>query len=122
MFGVVDRNGGDDGGKLNRRHFLSVAAMGSAIYTMPSERLAAFGLPPTRKSYAALQSLPPGAIQPEGWLREWLSKQANGFAISLHRAPEPFMGAYWAGDEKPYHDGGWAWEDKGYFLQRDRKI
>ena len=25
------------------------------------------------------------------------------------------MGAYWAGDEKPYDDGWWAWEDKGYW-------
>lgn len=32
------------------------------------------------------------------------------------------MGAYWAGDEKPYHDGLWACEDKGYLLQRDGKI
>lgn len=62
-------NGGDDGSKLNRRHFLSAAAMGFAIYTMPSERLAAFGLPPTRKSYSTFRSLPPGAIRPEGWLR-----------------------------------------------------
>jgi hypothetical protein len=114
-------NGGDDGGKLNRRHFLSRAAMDPAIYTVPSQRLAAFGQPSTRKSYATLQSLPPSAIRPEWWLRECLNKQANELAISLLRTSEPLRSTDWAGDGKPNHDGLWACEDTGYFLQRDEK-
>ena len=113
--GVDDMKSGDGSGKLSRRHFLSVTAMDSAICMMSPKRMAGLEIPEFPTSYAALQSLPPGAIRPEGWLRGWLEKQANELAISLPRVSEPFMGAYWAGDEKPYHDGWWAWEDKAYW-------
>jgi hypothetical protein len=108
---------------VNRRHFLKTALIGSAaMLSSGSALLEAAETPSRSRSYAALQSLRPGCIRPEGWIRLYLQKQASQLGISLPAASEPFDGAYWAGEEKYDTEGGgieqswWPWEQKGYWI------
>jgi DUF1680 family protein len=66
-----------------------------------------------RPSHAALDSLPPGAIRPEGWLGLYLDKQAKGLSLHLPELARPFTGAFWAGKEN--YASWWPWEQKGYW-------
>lgn len=102
--------------KFSRRHFLSAAGIGAVAYITSAKRIACLETRVKAPApFAAFSSLPPGAVAPEGWLRVWLEKQASELAISLPAISEPFMRAYWAGEEVPYSDGWWAWEDKAYW-------
>jgi hypothetical protein len=66
-----------------------------------------------RPSHSALDSLPPGAIRPEGWLGLYLDKQAKGLSLHLPEVARPFTGAFWAGEEN--YASWWPWEQKGYW-------
>jgi hypothetical protein len=66
-----------------------------------------------RPSHAALHSLPPGAVKPEGWLSLYLDKQAKGLSLHLPEIARPFTGAFWAGEEN--YASWWPWEQKGYW-------
>lgn len=101
---------------LNRREFIKAAAAGSTI-------LAATGLPDvlegaeqvstSRRQYAGLHSLPPGAIQPQGWMRAHLEAQAK-MASALGDISYPFSYPYWEGmeDAKDW----FQWEQRAYWI------
>ena len=107
---------------LGRREFLKTGVMGSAWLLSPVSLVDALDSPPRRRSHAVLRSLRPGAVEPQGWVRTYLQKQAAGLGISLPAVSEPFKAAYWAGEEKYTPDSGdpleawWAWEQKAYWI------
>lgn len=101
---------------LNRREFIKSAAAGSAM-------LATAGLPKvlegaetalnSRSPYAVMHSLPPGAIQPQGWMRAHLEAQAK-MTIALGDIAYPFSYPYWEGmeDAKDW----FQWEQRAYWI------
>lgn len=64
--------------------------------------------------FAKLHPLPPGAVRPEGWLRDYLKKQAAQLGSKLPEVSWPFKDNYWAGEEKA--KSWWPWEQKAYWL------
>jgi hypothetical protein len=70
--------------------------------------------------HAQLRELAPGAMQPEGWLRGMLEKQAAQLGSKLPQVSWPFTGAYWAGEEKDESikpgQSWFPWEQKGYWI------
>jgi hypothetical protein len=64
--------------------------------------------------YGALQPLAPGAVRPEGWLRNYLEKQSAQLGSKLPKVSWPFSDAYWAGKETA--ESWWPWEQKAYWL------
>jgi uncharacterized protein len=72
--------------------------------------------------------LPPGAIEPEGWLRGWLQKQADQLGSNLPEVSWPFTADYWKGEETvdgvtgPVTDAWWPWEQKAYWLDGTTRL
>lgn len=100
---------------LNRRDFIKGAVAGSAVL--------ATGLPQVLEAeeattsscpYAELRSLPPGAIKPEGWVRQHMEGQAK-LASALPDISYPFFsGVFWEGEE---NSPAWfTWEQKAYWV------
>lgn len=67
-----------------------------------------------RPIHAALHSLAPGAVRPQGWLALYLDKQAKGLSVHLPEVSWPFTDGYWAGEEKA--PSWWPWEQRGYWI------
>ncbi len=72
--------------------------------------------------YAVFRELQLGSVRPEGWLREELVKQANGFTGHQPDFCFPFNRHYWAGNERGQdqesRNGGifwYPWEQMGYW-------
>ncbi|MFZ0744402.1 MAG: beta-L-arabinofuranosidase domain-containing protein [Terracidiphilus sp.] len=100
--------------EMNRREFIRLALMSSAML-MGSSRLLEGAEPDSMThSYAALHALVPGAIQPDGWLRLYMEKQASQLGSQLPHVSWPFTAAYWAGEEQA--ESWWPWEQKAYWL------
>ena len=84
---------------------------GSANYGRPFE-------PPTR---AALIVLPPGAVEPAGWLRDWCLTARGGYTGHMDDVDEEFRRA-WAADHKmtgqrlDWPNGAWPYEGGGYWF------
>jgi len=84
---------------------------GAVNYARPFE-------PPTRP---ALLSLPPGAVEPEGWLRDWCLAAKNGYTGHMDEVHEAFRQA-WAADYKmtgqrlAWPKGAWPYEGGGYWF------
>jgi uncharacterized protein len=85
---------------------------GKANYERPFE-------PPTQ---SALIPLPPGAIEPEGWLRDWCLTARDGYTGHMDDVDIAFRQA-WASDYKVSGDrislwemGGWPYEGGGYWF------
>lgn len=71
------------------------------------------------RSWAVLEPLPPGSIEPQGWLRVMLEKQAAQLGSQLPQVSWPFTAAYWSGEEKVdgvNEDTWWPWEQKAYWI------
>ena len=74
--------------------------------------------PPTRP---ALIPLPPGAIEPQGWLRDWCLTARDGYTGHMDDVAVAFKQA-WAADYKMTGDrlfwpnGGWPYEGGGYWF------
>ena len=100
--------------ELDRREFIRIALMSSAMMTGSSHLLESEETDPIPLPYAALHELPPGAVQPEGWLRVYMEKQAAQLGSKLTQVSYPFTGAYWAGEETAA--SWWPWEQKAYWL------
>jgi hypothetical protein len=85
---------------------------GKAIYQRPFA-------PPTR---SALLPLPPGAIAPEGWLRDWCLTAKDGYTGHMEDVDPAFQQAWAAdyrmtGDQLTFWDrGGWPYEGGGYWF------
>jgi DUF1680 family protein len=100
--------------ELNRREFLrqtllsSAALLGSnrALEASPSSAL-------TSRIHGAFHALAPGDVQPEGWLRGYLQRQAR-LCAKLPQISWPFSENYWAGLEDA--DAWWPWEQTAYWI------
>jgi hypothetical protein len=111
---VNPHKGDDSSSKVDRRQFLCMATMSSALLMLDGRRLGAAPLAPNSRSYAALQSLPPGAARPEGWLRGYLQKQLTQLGSRLPEVSWPFTAPYWSGEETA--TSWWPWENKAYWI------
>lgn len=106
---------------LDRRSFLELSLLGSALLLTPRGLHAAADvatLPPVH-NHAALTPLDPGAIEPTGWLKLWLRKQADQLGSQLPQISWPFSSNYWAGEEDPQdagEDAWWPWEQRAYWI------
>jgi hypothetical protein len=107
------------GNELSRREFIRLAMMSSAMLMGSGPLLVGAEPRPSAHSYAVLHALAPGAVEPQGWLRAMLEKQAAQLGSQLPQISWPFTGAYWAGEEKVdgvNEDTWWPWEQKAYWL------
>jgi hypothetical protein len=74
--------------------------------------------PPTRPAFIAL---PPGAVEPGGWLRDWCLAARDGFTGHMDDVHEEFRRA-WAADHRMtgerlnWPKGGWPYEGGGYWF------
>lgn len=74
--------------------------------------------PPTRP---ALLPLPPGAIEPTGWLRDWCLAARDGYTGHMDDYDDEFKRA-WAADHKMtgegllWYKGAWPYEGGGYWF------
>ncbi len=101
------------GNEVDRREFLKLALMSSAM-VMSSSELAKAAVDPTdAPAHAVLHTLSPGAVQPEGWLRKHLERQSE-LCSKLPQISWPFSESYWAGMEDA--DAWWPWEQVGYWI------
>jgi hypothetical protein len=101
--------------ELNRREFVRLALMTSAA-AIGSTHLGEAEESNTHSvAYSgALRALPPGAINPQGWLRIYLEKQASQLGSKLPQVSWPFTEAYWA--EEQEGESWWPWEQKAYWI------
>ena len=106
--------------ELNRREFLRLALAASAALAASGRAKAAEETAPASLAHAALLPLPPGAVEPEGWLRGWMQKQAAELGSQLPQVSWPFTDAYWSGEgnggRAATTDTWWPWEQKAYWL------
>lgn len=74
--------------------------------------------PPARPAFIPL---PPGAVEPAGWLRDWCLAARDGFTGQMDAYDAEFKRA-WAADHKMTGDrldwpkGGWPYEGGGYWF------
>lgn len=74
--------------------------------------------PPTRPVF---RPLPPGAVEPTGWLRDWCVAARDGFTGHMDEYDEAFKQA-WAADHKMtgdkllWYKGAWPYEGGGYWF------
>lgn len=74
--------------------------------------------PPTRPAFLAL---PPGAVEPEGWLRDWCLAARDGYTGHMDDYDDEFKRA-WAPDHKMtgeglfWYKGAWPYEGGGYWF------
>jgi hypothetical protein len=74
--------------------------------------------PPTRPAFLLL---PPGAVEPAGWLRDWCLAARDGFTGHMDEYDDEFKRA-WAPDHKMtgeglfWYKGGWPYEGGGYWF------
>ena len=99
--------------ELNRREFIRLTLMSSAMFMGSSQLLQGMEADPASPAHAALRCLAPGAVRPEGWLRGYLEKQAR-LCAKLPQISWPFIEAYWAGMEDA--DAWWPWEQEAYWI------
>lgn len=92
-----------------------LSTLASLMGPLPSPAATASDRAATRKmpAYAAFNSLAPGAVEPEGWLRLYLRKQASQLASHLPRISWPFSDDYWSGIGDTEW---WPWEQKAYWI------
>jgi uncharacterized protein len=88
------------------------APAGKGNYDRPFE-------PPTR---AALIQLPPGAVEPQGWLRDWCTSIRDNYTAHMDDVDVAFKQA-WAADYKlpaskinSWSEGAWPFEGGGYWF------
>ena len=84
---------------------------GAVNYARPFE-------PPTRPAFIPL---PPGAVEPRGWLRDWCLAARDGYTGHMDEVHDEFKRA-WAADHKMTGDrlnwpkGAWPYEGGGYWF------
>jgi hypothetical protein len=100
--------------ELSRREFIRLALMSSAMLMGSNRVLEGAETDSTAHSFATLHPLAPGAVQPEGWLRGYMEKQAAQLGSQLPQVSWPFTEPYWAGKEEG--ESWWPWEQKAYWI------
>ncbi len=72
-------------------------------------------------THSVFLPLPPGAIEPKGWLRDWCLSARDGFTGHMDDVDDEFKRA-WAADHKMtgekllWHKGAWPYEGGGYWF------
>ncbi len=95
----------------------SAGLSGTAASPLPVNYARPFE-PPT---HPAFLPLPPGAIEPAGWLRDWCIAARDGFTGHMDDYDEEFKRA-WAPDHKMtgdgllWYKGAWPYEGGGYWF------
>lgn len=80
-----------------------------------------YGRPFEAKVRPALLALPPGAVEPQGWLRDWCLAARDGYTGHMDEVDDEFKRA-WAADHKMTGDkllwnkGAWPYEGGGYWF------
>jgi uncharacterized protein len=87
------------------------SAPGKVNYGRPFE-------PPTRPAFIAL---PPGAVEPGGWLRDWCLTARDGYTGHMDEVDVAFRQAWAAdyrmtGDHLTWPKGAWPYEGGGYWF------
>ena len=118
---------------MNRfcRIFLELAAVAAAMspsaWLLAAEQQAAkpehvnYGRPFEPPTRPALIPLPPGAVEPEGWLRDWCLAAKNGYTGHMDEYHQEFKRA-WAVDHTmtgahlDWPQGAWPYEGGGYWF------
>jgi hypothetical protein len=95
-----------------RRDFLRLTLVSCALLLDRAVALPAGNKSPS-PTHGALRELAPGAVQPEGWLRSYLGKQAE-LCMALPQLSWPFTEPYWVGLEDA--DAWWPWEQVAYWI------
>lgn len=98
---------------LDRRQFLELS-LGSAALLLAGDRAHAAESAPAVATHAALTELGPGAVEPQGWLRAYLGRQAAELSSQLPSISWPFSAEYWNGLEKG--PSWWPWEQRAYWI------
>ena len=109
---------------LNRREFLRLSLMSSALMMGPASLSAETEPGASCVSYfGAMRALPPGAVRPQGWLRGYLEKQAAQLGSQLPKVSWPFTQDFWGekrhGDywlEEQQYEEWWPWEQRAYWI------
>jgi hypothetical protein len=97
---------------FDRRQFLEWS-LASATLLLADEPTRA-ATPPAVPNHGPLTELAPGVVEPQGWLRSYLAKQAAELGAQLPDVSWPFTEAYWAGLEQG--PSWWPWEQKAYWI------
>ncbi|MHC1769912.1 MAG: beta-L-arabinofuranosidase domain-containing protein [Verrucomicrobiia bacterium] len=90
----------------------------SAAQAQPKANYARPFEPPTRPAFLPL---PPGAVEPAGWLRDWCLAARDGFTGHMDEYDDEFKRA-WAPDHKMtgeglfWYKGAWPYEGGGYWF------
>lgn len=98
---------------FNRREFLEMAIASTALL-VAGERAHAVEPPSNMRAHAALTELAPGAVEPQGWLRSQLARQAEELGSHLPEVSWPFSAEYWNGLEQA--PSWWPWEQRAYWI------
>lgn len=74
--------------------------------------------PPTRPAFIAL---PPGAVEPAGWLRDWCLAARDGYTGHMDEVHQEFQRAWdsdhtMTGEHLNWPKGGWPYEGGGYWF------
>jgi uncharacterized protein len=99
---------------MDRRDFVRLAMISSALFAKSNEIFAFAPSSIDPKYYGKLQQLRPGSIKPKGWLYNYVQKQASELGSQLPDVSWPFSEDYWAGKEDAA--SWWPWEQKAYWL------
>ncbi len=97
--------------------FTEVADAGDARGPAPVNYARPFE-PPTHPAFIPL---PPGAVEPAGWLRDWCLAARDGYTGHMDEYDDEFKRA-WAADHKMtgeglfWYKGGWPYEGGGYWF------
>ncbi len=95
---------------------IAVVAQGVHGATSPYQPAHA---PATKSAYL---TLPPGAVEPQGWLRDWCEQVRDGFTGRMEDVHPAFKQA-WAADYRItgpnlyWGKGGWPYEGGGYWFE-----
>ncbi|MGD0092016.1 MAG: beta-L-arabinofuranosidase domain-containing protein [Planctomycetota bacterium] len=80
-----------------------------------------YGRPFETQARPALIALPPGAVEPAGWLRDWCLAARDGYTGHMDEYDDEFKRA-WAADHKMtgdkllWYKGAWPYEGGGYWF------
>jgi hypothetical protein len=97
------------------------ALLSAAEPRTPKPQAVNYGRPFERPTRPALMPLPPGAVEPAGWLRDWCLAAKDGYTGHMDEVDPAFRQA-WASDYKMTGDrlfwqkGGWPYEGGGYWF------
>lgn len=99
---------------------IALASVTNAAETSPPEQVnyARPFEPPTRPAFIPL---PPGAVEPAGWLRDWCLAARDGYTGHMDEYGNEFKQA-WATDHKMtgegllWYNGAWPYEGGGYWF------